>query len=54
MPLEEFTKLTIGGLLEGDDDVSVGMSASMFQKFEAGTSQIAVHLMKNHKAGNSY
>ncbi|KAF4564823.1 hypothetical protein EYR40_010994 [Pleurotus pulmonarius] len=54
MPLEEFTKLTIEGLLKGDDDVPVGMSAGVFQKFEAGKSQMAVHLMKNHKAGKSY
>ncbi len=54
MPLDEFTKLTIEGLLKGDDDVPVGMSGGVFQKFEAGKSQMAVHLMKNHKAGKSY
>ncbi|KAF7419467.1 hypothetical protein PC9H_002057 [Pleurotus ostreatus] len=54
MTLEEFTKLTLDGLLKGDDDVPVGMSAAVFQKFEAGKSQMAIHLMKNHKAGKSY
>ncbi|KAF9495114.1 NAD(P)-binding protein [Pleurotus eryngii] len=41
-------------LLKGDGDVPVGIPAEVFQKFEAGKSQMAVYPMKNHKAGKSY
>ena len=36
MPLEEFTKHTMEGLIRGDLDIPVGISAGSFEKYEKG------------------
>ncbi len=36
MPLEEYTKHTIEGLVRGDPEVAVGMSAAVLEKYEKG------------------
>ncbi|RPD81980.1 NAD(P)-binding protein [Lentinus tigrinus ALCF2SS1-7] len=36
MPLDQFTKLTIEGLVRGDPEVVVGMAAAVLQRYEKG------------------
>ncbi len=36
MPLDEYTKHTIDGLVRGDPEVAVGMSAAVLEKYEKG------------------
>ncbi|KAI1793897.1 NAD(P)-binding protein [Ganoderma leucocontextum] len=36
MPLDQFTKLTMEGLIRGDPDIAVGFAATHFEKYEKG------------------
>ncbi|KAF9038313.1 NAD(P)-binding protein [Hymenopellis radicata] len=54
MSLDEFIKLVMPPLVNGDDAVPIGMAATVFQKFEAGKSEMAITLALNHASGKGY
>ncbi|KJA28905.1 hypothetical protein HYPSUDRAFT_33348 [Hypholoma sublateritium FD-334 SS-4] len=54
MSLEEFVKLTMPPLINGDVDIPIGMSVGVFQKYEAGKTEFATQLSVGHKAGKMY
>ncbi len=47
MPLDEFTKHTMEGLIRGDSEVAVGFSAQLLEKYEKGKRESVEQASKN-------
>ena len=39
------------GLIEGKNDIAIGIAEPPFQKFEAGKSEFAIQMELQHRAG---
>ena len=49
MPLEEYTKITMEGLMRGDDAVLAGMGVTLFERFnECGKQELVNNFTKAH------
>ncbi|KAK0212063.1 hypothetical protein DFS33DRAFT_99 [Desarmillaria ectypa] len=51
MPLNEFIGQLMPQLVNGTAEVPIGMSETIFEKFEAGKMNIALNIATNHKEG---
>ncbi|KAF8167913.1 hypothetical protein B0H34DRAFT_683640 [Crassisporium funariophilum] len=49
MPLEEFIKITMKGLRNGDHHICPGTSQSQFDKFDKGKDELALKILKAHQ-----
>lgn len=53
MPLREFTKLAMEGLVTEATQIPIGMVAQAYQKFEVGKIEMANQMFEHYKNGQA-